>query len=159
MPSRILLFRHAEKPDDDKSVELSLRGRIRAAALALHLPHRFGVPTHLIATKATRESDRPTLTLQPLSEALGLPIDTRFDNMAYEELARVLVEDPGYRAGNVFICWHHGTIPELAEALGVQGVPNDWDDDVFDRIWVFEGFPRAVALTRVHQKLLFGDRE
>jgi hypothetical protein len=41
----------------------------------------------------------------------------------------------------VLICWQHGEIPALAQALGVDSAPEEWSDDVFDRVWAidFEG--------------------
>jgi len=157
MPSLILLLRHAEKPNDDRSTELSLRGKIRAAALAVLLPARFGAPTHLIATKPTSESNRPALTLWPLGQALGLAIDTRFENKEYPQLVRAIAGDPKYQDGTIIICWHHGTIPELARELGASDVPDHWGDDVFDRIWILEGVPGPASLKKIRQELLFGD--
>jgi len=85
--AQVLLIRHAEKPDDDMRSDLSLKGQIRAAALAVYLPNRFGRPTRLIATKGSAQSSRPVLTLTPLSLSLGLDLDTRFENDQYESLA------------------------------------------------------------------------
>jgi len=159
MSAQIVLLRHAEKPDDNDRADLSLRGRIRAAALAVFLPDHFGRPNQLIATKASRESDRPALTLKPLSQSLGLAIDTRFEDAEFKQLAKVLADGPIYKEARIVICWHHGTIPQFASALGVHDAPDHWDEDVFDRIWQIDGFPDAPALTRLHQKLLHGDRD
>src|SRR3977135_4277449 len=43
-PSRILLMRHAEKPDDPGDPDLTEAGRARAAALARYIPATFGKP-------------------------------------------------------------------------------------------------------------------
>ena len=159
MPTRIVLLRHAEKPDDDTCPDLSLKGQVRAAALAVYLPNRFGKPSKLIAAKRSQESNRPALTLKPLSDALGLAIDTRYENTEFKSLAHELAVDPKYRDARIMICWHHGSIPQLAHVLGVHDVPDHWEDDVFDRIWLIEGFPSAPTLTRIHQKLLYGDND
>ncbi len=159
MPAQIVLLRHAEKPDDNDRADLSLKGRIRAAALAVFLPDHFGRPDQLIATKASRESNRPALTLKPLSESLGLAIDTRFEDTDYKHWAKILAESPTYRDARIVICWHHGTIPQFARALGVHDAPDHWEDDVFDRIWQIDGFPSSASLKRYHQKLLYGDRD
>ena len=159
MPAELLLLRHAEKPDDNARSDLSFKGCIRAAALAVYLPGRFWTPSHLFATKQSRESNRPALTLQPLSQSLELAVDSRFEDAEYKALAQELAGAPQYENARIVICWHHGMIPQLAKALGVRDAPDQWDDDAFDRIWHIEGFPAAVSMNRLHQKLLFGDRD
>ena len=74
MPAQILLLRHAEKPDSATDMGLSTRGQLRAAALAIYLPTVFGRPSHLVSAAQSKDSNRPALTLKPLSEALGIPI-------------------------------------------------------------------------------------
>ena len=77
-PRTVLIIRHAEKPgdagsddDDDAAAnanpDLSTRGRERAAALAYHLPDRFGRPDFTIATRRSDKSDRPVETITPPS--------------------------------------------------------------------------------------------
>ena len=127
MPTEVILLRHAEKPDDEQSPELAHKGRVRAAALSEYLPHRFGAPTFLFATKPSPVSNRPVLTLNPLSEALGLPIDTSFQDEEYKLLAQEIVSQSRFGDARVIICWHHGKIPELARALTVHDPPDlDW---------------------------------
>jgi len=157
MPSQILVLRHAEKPHDDGDTGLSQRGRLRAAALAVYLPDTFGRPTHLFATKDTKESSRPRQTITPLAEALRLPIDTRFADDDFEDLARFLISRPDFENATVAVCWHHGTIPELARALGVGDAPDRWGDEVFDRVWHIIRSTGHTDLKKVHQQLLFGD--
>jgi broad specificity phosphatase PhoE len=159
MPAQLLLLRHAEKPEAENDVGLSPKGQIRAAALAVYLPLVFGRPTHLIAAQRTKESDRPAQTLKPLSEALGLPIDTRFQNEHFKDLARELLENPAYQGALIVVCWHHGEIPDLARALNVKDVPDHWDGDDFDRIWQIDYGLEHAKLNKVHQKLLFGDSD
>ena len=157
MPAQVLLFRHAEKPEAAGDLGLSARGQIRAVALAVYLPAVFGRPSHLVAAQQSKDSNRPALTLEPLSEALGMPIDTRFEHTQSKDLARELLGDPRYQGARIALCWHHGDIPELARALGAPDAPDHWDDDVFDRIWQIDYGLDHPGLTKVHQKLLFGD--
>jgi hypothetical protein len=69
---------------------------------------------------------------------LGLRIDTRFEDVQFTKLANEILTKP--HGQNIFICWHHGEIPQLLQALGAdagQLLPNGkWPDDVYD--WVIE---------------------
>jgi hypothetical protein len=159
MPAQILLLRHAEKPESAADLGLSPRGQIRAAALAVYLPAVFGRPSHLVAASQSKDSNRPALTLKPLSDALRLPVDTRFAHDQFKELAHELLGDPHYQGARIVLCWHHGEIPDLARALQVPDAPDHWDPDVFDRIWQVDYGLEQPKLTKVHQKLLFGDGE
>ena len=159
MPAQILLLRHGEKPEAASDPGLSPKGQIRAAALAIYLPAAFGRPSHLFATRQSPESDRPAQTLKPLSAALGIALDTRFENSQFKDLAREFLADPRYQGARIVVCWHHHEIPDFAKALDVKDAPDHWDDNVFDRIWQIDyglGHPK---LSKVHQKLLFGDSD
>src|SRR6267378_5873829 len=101
MPAQILLFRHGEKPDDEANPGLSPIGQIRAAALAVYLPMVFGSPSHLIASRRSDKSDRPAQTLNPLSDVLRMPVDTRFENSQFKDLARELLTDPRYQGTRI----------------------------------------------------------
>jgi hypothetical protein len=90
----ILIVRHAEKPAS--GAELSPAGSARAAAYARYF-NPFNnwagesiTPDLLIASTDTTKSDRPELTLKPLSAAIGLPIDTHFANHEEKALAEAL---------------------------------------------------------------------
>ena len=50
-------------------------------------------------------------------------------------LRKELFGNKKYRGKTVLVCWHHGTIPALAKALGATGYPEEWKDEVFDRVW------------------------
>jgi hypothetical protein len=136
----ILIVRHAEKPESGS--DLSPAGSARAAAYARYFdpfnPVDPFVPDMLIASKDTTRSDRPELTLKPLSAAIGLPIDTRFANHDVKDLAKTL--RLGTHGKHILIAWHHGQMPKLIRALG--GDPDrvlpggEWPEDVYD--WVVE---------------------
>jgi len=72
----------------------------------------------LIATADSANSSRPRLTLEPLSRALGLKIEQPYKDKQYEMLAHDLLTTP--HGKRILICWHHGKIPELAQALGAD---------------------------------------
>ena len=120
----ILVIRHAEKPDEGSG--LSPAGQARALAYATYFKTLTidGVPIHidtLIATADSGESERPRLTLAPLSEATGIQIQQPFDDAAVKDLARWL--EQGKPDRTILIAWHHGKLPKLLERLGVN--PSD----------------------------------
>jgi hypothetical protein len=43
--------------------------------------------------------------------------------------------------------------------LNVLDAPDHWDEDVFDRIWQIDYGLDYARLTKVHQKLLYGDTD
>ena len=76
-------------------------------------------PQVIFATHQSQHSNRPVETATPLAAALQLPIDSNIANEDYAALAAELLS--GKYAGTVVpVAWHHGTLPALATALGVQ---------------------------------------
>lgn len=133
---RILVIRHAEKTGDPKNIDLSPAGATRAHKLADYIPATFGTPQILIATALSAHSDRPVETLTPLSQRIGLSIESNFGDKEWAELANDLMVNPRYLGTFIVVCWHHGTIPALMQSLGVStsSIPNPWPDDVFNLI-------------------------
>jgi hypothetical protein len=162
-PSRVILFRHAEKPADDADHDLSPRGRERAAALAELLGGPSDLrPDVLFATRT--ESDgggvRTQQTLAPLAERLGLEVRCPFKKDQYERLAAHVLEDASLAGKVVAICWNHTNLPAFAAALGLgDGAPSRWDKDTFDRFWVisYEGGP--ARLRELLQPIILGNPE
>jgi|SRR5437899_5740745 len=117
----ILIIRHAEKPE--QGPELSAEGRRRAEAYVQYfsnfkVDNQFLRIDSLIAAADSKQSRRPRLTLKPLSKALGLKIDTHFDDKDYFALAEDLQNKDHGKA--ILICWHHGPMPGLVQALGAD---------------------------------------
>lgn len=159
---RIMIIRHAEKPvagRQDRSVcingyhkkhELTVRGWQRAAALVrfFAMPtdaHPVSLPRSIFAAAATPTSPslRSQRTLEPLSSALGIPIN--LDHAEYEEAAlalAVLAAEPP-----VLIAWHHHSIPQLARHIAGESlaVPADWPDDRYDVVWTLDREPPTGA--------------
>jgi hypothetical protein len=135
--SVIVIIRHAEKPEGGDG--LAPAGEARAQAYVDYFEH-FTVHKKVIrfdflfATKNSRESKRPRLTIKPLSEALGLSINTDFKDDEYANLADEL-QSGRYNNKNVLICWHHGKIPKLLAALGADPqklLPDGvWPEEIF----------------------------
>lgn len=163
VPYRILILRHAEKsgiPDEDQpedGPDLSSRGLARAAALAYLLPERFGPVDFLIAAAESRHSNRPIETIEPLARRLQLPINSKHPTADFQGLANALFDHGKYAGTSVLVCWHHGTIPELAAALKVTTPPASWPGEVFDRVWIITYSNGTTTFTNKPQCVLFGD--
>jgi hypothetical protein len=137
----VLIIRHAE--DAASGPGLSSAGQARAQAYARYfLPFRLGRETlhidALIAAADGRHSQRPRLTLEPLSRASGLAIEQRFEDSDTKGLARWLGE--GRPGRTILISWRHGDIPKLIGKLGVDPATllhhGAWSGHVYDRVVV-----------------------
>jgi hypothetical protein len=139
-PARVLIIRHAEKTNDVLSVHLSEDGKKRAEALPKLFeksddrPEPFPKADFLIATRNTKNSQRPTETLTPLAKWLDLKVDAGFDHQNPAAFAKAIFGTPKYAGKTVLVCWHHGAIVELAKSLGADSPP-EWKDNVYDRVW------------------------
>ncbi|QHN03370.1 histidine phosphatase family protein [Granulicella sp. WH15] len=161
-PATIYLIRHAEKLYDGRE-DLSEAGFARAAVLAqLFIPPAGSSlvplerPQVLIATHASKKSNRPVETITPLAKALGLLIESNIMNDDYPELAKELLS--GKYAGKiVLVSWHHGNIPALAKALGATPPYSPWPEMQFDRIWRIDYHAGKATLTDLPQALMPGD--
>jgi broad specificity phosphatase PhoE len=161
-PKIVMIIRHAEKPDgaeDGKDPDLSSRGFERAAALAKVIPEHFPKPDFLIATKKSAHSNRPYETIEPLSKALHITIESKFKDEDFASVAHELLDDPKYAGKTVLIAWHHGKIPELARALGATDAPDKWDGKVFDRVWEITFDKDKETMTNLPEKALPGDSD
>jgi broad specificity phosphatase PhoE len=177
-----MLIRHAEKPvvggpthgvtveGEIDAESLTPRGWQRAGALVgLFVPDpsadrgtKLPTPTHLVASQVGPQSSsaRPIETLLPLSERLGLAVDSRF---AKEELGQ-MVQAIEAIDGIVLVAWEHHLIPAIATMLAgnASGVPQVWPDDRYDVVWVLEALGHKQAdrsLRQVPQMLLSGDQQ
>jgi len=121
----VLIIRHAEKPpDNDSSPLLAPEGDARAQKYIayfknLKIGNFPGTPQFVFATKESEKSNRPWLTVRPLVKALNLPHDNSIEN---DQFARVVAQlgGGGFDGKTVLVCWHHGKIPPLLDALGAN---------------------------------------
>ena len=163
-PAVVFIMRHAEKPIEDKDPNLTPQGFKRAHALPMlflqqpgstALP-RLPRPAALFATAASKHSNRPIETITPLSQALRLRINDSYADVETAAVAKEVLS--GKYAGKVeLICWHHGEIPHLAKAFGVEDAPKKWNETVFDQIWMLEWVDGKVQFSTLPEKLLPGD--
>lgn len=140
--SRILLMRHAEKTGDPMDPHLSREGNARAAKLADYITSEFGMPKFLFAASISKHSTRCIETINPLSAKTGISVDANFADQDYSALAHQLLSQPQYAVDGTLIvlCWHHGNIPSLANALRAPtgSYPDPWDAQVFNKIIVLK---------------------
>lgn len=162
----VLVIRHAEKPEVGN--DLSAEGVERAKAY-VHYFETFqvdGKPLKLdglFAARDSKHSDRPRLTLEPLSQALNIRLDTSFKDKEPETLAREL--ESRTHGTNILICWHHDEIPDLLRGLGADPgalLPGGkWPGHVYG--WVIElrydhqGRLDPAASKRIDEALRPGD--
>jgi hypothetical protein len=139
--SVILIIRHAEKPDDGPELAPSGQERARAYVHYFETYKLNGAPLHfddLFASRDSTGSMRPRLTLEPLSHALGMPLQTPYKDKDVDDMAAELrAICPGK---HILICWHHGEIADLLASLGAnpnQFIPGgDWPSDQYG--WVIQ---------------------
>ena len=163
---KILLIRHAEKPDEtgsgvmaegrpsDKS--LNVRGWQRAGAL---VPFLAGSNTPRFLFASHSSSDRPRETLLPLSAKLGIAINTDYGKGDEERLS----EAAKACGGVVLISWQHEFMAAVANAvLGDRTTaPQEWPKNRFDVVWMFtlEEATETYAFSQMPQMLLAGDSD
>ncbi|MGV1757409.1 flagellar basal body-associated protein FliL [Rhizobium sp. A22-96] len=139
-PVKIMIMRHAEKPDDPSDPNLSPAGDNRAKALVAWYPETFGAPDFIFAAAISKHSARPVETVQPLADALGLELHTPYADEDFTALAEDLLNKPKFEGKTILVCWHHGHIPGLMQALGapVGSYPDPWVPTVFNLVLVTE---------------------
>ena len=174
MATKLILIRHAEKPDDagrqnglDASGRpdprgLTVRGWQRAGALVRWLAPRSGVSGHphlarpdaILAVAPHPWSERATLTIQPLAALMKLTVNQALAAEDVDGLLRALAGVDGV----ALACWRHNSMGAVAHALCPQMLPvPDWDVHCFDQAWVFDKSATGWSMTRVAQELLPGD--
>ncbi|MGZ5436990.1 MAG: hypothetical protein ACXWID_11330 [Pyrinomonadaceae bacterium] len=177
--NKIMLIRHAEKPDRDgepfgvtekghrNKEALAVRGWQRAGALAtLFAPTNANFqhgalarPKFLFASKPLRRkgSRRPIQTIRPLAQKLEIDINSNYQRADYESM----LQDVFSCKGVVLVCWQREYIPQIAShILGEDSrVPADWPEDRYDMVWVFDlnGSSGRYTFKQVPQKLLSCD--
>jgi hypothetical protein len=135
----VLIIRHAEKPASGAS--LTPEGFARARKYAHYFApfHAEGETVRINALYAgadSADSVRPRLTLEPLSHAIGVPLNTEFRTNESDALVHALSTAP--HGNHVLIAWRHKKIPALLKAFGADPaalLPDGvWPNPVFD--WV-----------------------
>jgi hypothetical protein len=161
----VMIVRHAEKPESGPG--LTPAGEARAQAYVGYFEH-FTVngqpmtPNTLYAAADSKSSMRPRLTIEPLSHALGLPIDSEFADKQTKEIADALRTTA--HGNRILIAWHHGEIPRLIHDLGADSaslIPGDkWPSDVFGWVVVlqYDHQGRLANAQVIHEHLMPDDQ-
>jgi hypothetical protein len=87
----------------------------------------------------------------------------RSEDDEYGDLAKRLKSGKKYADATILVCWHHGSIPALAKALGVKSADlpwRKWPDDNFDAIWIIDfdatGKPKIRSESQDHEPARVG---
>lgn len=152
-PAEILLIRHGEEEAHHPDEHLNGVGRKHANALPDLFPVQFAAPAFLFAAQSSAASHRSVETLTPLSEKLHLPINDRYEDNQYRQLAKEILSNPTYTNARILICWQHSQLPKLAAALGATRAPKDWPGTQFDHVWRLQYSASGVMFTDVKQRL------
>jgi hypothetical protein len=163
-PAQVILIRHAEKPETGP--DLNERGQERAQALVDFFKNnlaaaRHGVPVEIYAAAPISEGSslRSIETVTPLSQSLGIKINTNYTKKEDERMVKDIMSDSNCAGKTALICWEHKGIPDLLKDFGWTSGPNSWPgENVFDRVWIlnFDG-GKPVSFEDVPQHLLPGD--
>jgi hypothetical protein len=177
VPRKMMLIRHAEKPDEQGKVlgvdesgtpnpnQLSVRGWQRAGALVRFFApineifvEGIEKPASIIACKPANgaNSVRSVSTVAPLAAALGMAVNKDIgcgDESALIEFLKENSQDA------VLICWRHEPIPGIVRALAgnLENLPSKWPGKRFDLVWVLEKSDSGWSFKQVAQLLLAGD--
>jgi hypothetical protein len=154
MADKIMIVRHAEKPDDPPAGvdinggadndSLIVRGWQRAGALAVIFSKsgaktrpKLERPKTIYATQIGPKSKslRPQQTVCAVAAVLGITPNLGF--VLGQELA--LAQSAEAATDPVLIGWHHEAIPAIANAIlgDTTTAPQIWPSDRFDMVWVF----------------------
>ena len=153
-PAEILIIRHAEEPEQDGEPHLSAAGKALAAALPKLFPARFAAPAFIFAAKT--KSNRAVETVQALADSLHLKVDSQFGDTEFKALASELLK-PAYAGSHLLVCWNHGTIEELAHAVGVTKPPK-WPKSQFDHVWQVKYAATSATFSDQSMRLMPGDK-
>jgi|SRR5208282_6190257 hypothetical protein len=132
-PKRIVIIRHAEKPNKNDDPRLAMQGEMRALGLTHVLPKEVN-PDFIFASTSSVNSERPFETIHPTAKKLGLKVNTSYADKDCKKLAKRLFSKKKYADKTILICWHHGQMPKLIEALGFASPFKKWPETLFDRI-------------------------
>ena len=166
-PKAVILFRHAEEPDDESSHRLSKKGYLRAQLIPSlfetnSVLKKLGTPVALFAAgpKHKNKSIRSIETLAPLSVVLEIPINDRFIRDDFRDMINEINTNPDYNDQVVVVAWTHKILQDIAKEVGLKKAPS-YPSGQFDRVWVitFDGGKKGqkAELHDFPQQLLPGD--
>jgi len=137
--SSVIIIRHAEKPESGSS--LAPAGFIRAEKYthyfqSLTIDGQRLLPDALYAGADSTDSIRPRQTLEPLSRAMGIPLNAAYSTNEPDKLVHALADEQHGHC--ILIAWRHKKIAALLKDFGADPAmllpDSSWPDDVYD--WV-----------------------
>jgi broad specificity phosphatase PhoE len=172
MTKRLMIIRHAEKPEgDDAGIEpdgtqdaesLTVRGWQRAGAMVQFFNSRPELKPRVIFASGIghgSKSKRPMQTVEPLAELLEATDAVAFITTHQKDDIEPVMRDVLSRDGPALVAWEHKRIPDLVAQLpNPPDVPQQWPDDRFDMVWVFDRTGGGWTFAQMPQLLLAGDR-
>ena len=130
---KVVIIRHAEKPE--KGDNLSCQGQNRALALAGVLHQKIGLPSSIyvpaLKLDDSTKHSRMFQTITPFAIKYNVPINSKYDSKDNGKVAKNVLK----KSGTVLMVWEHNAIQDLANKLGVNHLVA-WNDNDFDSIWV-----------------------
>jgi hypothetical protein len=180
-PRTLLMIRHGEKPSNGhlgvdeqgnaNPAGLIPKGWARAGALVtLFAPNRTTVnatlpcPGALVSPTYSQPVHRPSLTLLPLSQRLGVTI--RSEHAVDDDPTKIVRSLLAMEPAVILVCWEHvhlvnivGAMASTVPVANRADVPTSWPDDRFDVIWRFDLDEQTGTWTfaSLDQQLLAGD--
>lgn len=143
---------------------MTVRGWQRAGGLVCLLAPPDGVSVHAaLATPrflfaSHSSSSRPRQTVLPLAEKLGIAINMDYGKGDEDRLAQAATASDG----PVLISWQHEYMAAVANAIlgDRHTAPQDWSEDRFDVVWIFDldQAARQYQFKQLPQLLLAGDK-
>ena len=144
-PQKIIIIRHAEKPD--KGDNLSCEGLNRSLQLAEVLYKKFGVPNTIFVPSLdmgrSTNGARMYQTIVPFAVKYNLKISTKYEGDDVKDIANALEK----QTGTVLLVWEHKAISKIVKALGVSNA-DKWDDNDYDSIWIITYKNGSPVLTK-----------
>ncbi len=156
----VLIIRHSEKPETGNGLTAQGEERARLYAKYFQPFQDQSSPIEvdsLYAGADSKSSIRPRLTLEPLSKASNLPINSSISSKDSVALVAELKSHP--HGHYPLVAWRHSELPALITAFGASPeklLPNgQWPDDVFDWVVVLTIGPdgQLVSQKLIHQRL------
>lgn len=154
-PHKIVLIRHAEKPDDDSDPNLSQQGYKRASAFIKYFNATHGLFDKPVAFFAmgsrldptpkqpsdvrTVKTLRSIQTVQPSADWHHVPIYKQFIKERPDILLQFVAENNDFDKKTIVICWEHDEINDtFLPKLGLPEKyrPDKWPGSVYDMNYV-----------------------
>jgi len=133
---RVVIIRHAEKPDNGDN--LSCKGFNRSLQLPAALYNKYKLPDKIFVPSVDNGKSANQLrmleTITPFAVKYNLKIDSKFGVDDTKDLADAIMKANGY----VLIVWEHDKIDNIVKALDVDTKGIKWNDNDFDSIWIID---------------------